>query len=252
MAQKRILLTGAAGRIGSTFFETKQETFTFRLTDLARKSLTVSSPHEFVSADLREPEQCDALCKDVDTIIHMAGIPDASASFDDVLVNNMIVTQNIFQAALKNNCHRVVVASSAQATEAYPVDVQVNHTMPVRPKNLYGVSKCFVEALASYYAAEENLSAIALRIGAFEFPETHKLETTRDLSAFLSPRDACHLLEQCVLTENITFFIGHGISNNRFKRLDLSETTRVLNYYPQDDAFEMFDLPIDTLSNSLT
>lgn len=31
--------------------------------------------------------------------------------------------------------------------------------------------------------------------------------------------------------------IGHGISNNRFKRLDLSETTRVLGYQPQDDAF---------------
>lgn len=38
--------------------------------------------------------------------------------------------------------------------------------------------------------------------------------------------------------------IAHGISNNRFKRLDLSETTRVLGYHPVDDAFREFDIPI--------
>ncbi|MEM6429555.1 MAG: NAD(P)-dependent oxidoreductase [Deinococcota bacterium] len=248
MVNKHILLTGAAGRIGSTFFETTQLPFRFRLTDLANKTLAVSAPHEFVTANLRDKEQCVALCKDIDTVVHLAGIPSADASFEDVLADNMLVTHNIFQAALENNCERVIVASSAQATEAYPVDVQVNHTMPVRPKNLYGVSKCFVEALASYYATEQQLSAIALRIGAFEFPDDHNLVTTRDFSAFLSPDDACHLLERCVLAEDISFFIGHGISDNRFKRLDLSETTRVLGYDPKDDAFSMFDVQIDKLT----
>lgn len=38
--------------------------------------------------------------------------------------------------------------------------------------------------------------------------------------------------------------IAHGISNNRFKRLDLSETTRVLGYHPKDDAFQTFEIPI--------
>ena len=247
MTQKHVLLTGAAGRIGSTFFRAKQDTFTFRLTDLPSKRLNVAAPHDFIAADLREYEQCEALCQGVHTVIHLAGIPTPDASFEDVLVHNMMVTQNIFQAALKMGCQRVVVASSAQATEAYPVDVQVSHTMPVRPKNLYGVSKCFVEALASFYATEKNLSMIALRIGAFERLDSHNLETTRDFSAFLSPDDACHLLERCILAQDITFFIGHGISNNRFKRLDLSETRRVLGYYPKDDAFQMFNLPIDAL-----
>lgn len=248
MTQKRVLITGAAGRIGSAFFRAKQDTFAFRLTDLPSKRLDVAAPHDFVAADLRELEQCEDLCEGVNTVVHLAGIPTPDASFEDVLVHNMMVTQNIFQAALRRGCQRVVVASSAQATEAYPVDVQVNHTMPVRPKNLYGVSKCFVEALASFYATQKGLPSIALRIGAFT-PEGHTLETTRDLSAFLSSDDACHLLERCILAENITFFIGHGVSNNRFKRLDLSETRRVLGYRPKDDAFQTFDLPIDRLED---
>ena len=247
MNKKRVLVTGAAGRIGRTFFTQKQDTFSFRLTDLPGKTLEkISAPHEFIAANLREKEQCKNLCKNIDAVVHLAGIPSVDASFEDVLVDNLLVTHNIFQAALANGCARVVVASSAQATEAYPVDVQVNHTMPVRPKNWYGVSKCFIEALASYYATEERLSAIALRIGAFEFPDDHNLENTRDLSAFLSPDDACQLLECSILAENITFFIGHGISNNRFKRLDLNETTRTLGYQPKDDAFQMFDIAIDT------
>ncbi|MEM7737755.1 MAG: NAD(P)-dependent oxidoreductase, partial [Deinococcota bacterium] len=183
MVNTHVLLTGAAGRIGSTFFEKTQLPFKFRLTDLANTTLAVSAPHEFTPANLRDKDQCVALCKDIDTVVHLAGIPSAEASFEDVLADNMLVTHNIFQAALENNCKRVIVASSAQATEAYPVDVQVNHMMPVRPKNLYGVSKCFVEALASYYATEQQLSAIALRIGAFEFPDDHNLVTTRDYSA---------------------------------------------------------------------
>ena len=68
-------------------------------------------------------------------------------------------------------------------------------------------------------------------------PETHDLNNARDLSAWLSPRDAVHLLQRSVEAEGVKYLIAHGISNNRFKRLDLSETTRVLGYQPQDDAF---------------
>ena len=39
-------------------------------------------------------------------------------------------------------------------------------------------------------------------------------------------------------------FVAHGISNNRFKRMDLSETKRVLGYAPRDDDFQAFDLDL--------
>ncbi len=83
-----------------------------------------------------------------------------------------------------------------------------------------------------------------LLTGAFEFPETHDLNNARDLSAWLSPRDAVQLLQRSVEAEGVKHLIAHGISNNRFKRLDLSETTRVLGYQPVDDAFQTFEIPI--------
>lgn len=248
----KVLLTGAAGRIGSTFFKTTQERFTFRLTDLPRNPIQADAPHEVMLAELDDTDICKELCKGIDTVVHLAGIPNPDATFEAVLEHNIKVTHNVFEAARIQGCKRVVVASSAQVIEAYPVDVQVSKTMPVRPKNLYGVSKCFVEALASYYATEQGLSAIAVRIGAFESLESHNLMTARDLSAFLSPRDACHLLTRCIEAENVQYFVAHGVSNNRFKRLDISETEKVLSYMPEDDAFQLFDVRIDSLTSTKT
>ena len=110
--------------------------------------------------------------------------------------------------------------------------------MPVRPADMYGVCKCFGEAVASYFAYAEGLSSIAIRIGAFD----HNHLPKEYLSVFISRRDLSHLLVQCIETPNIQFALVHGVSNNRFKRIDLTETRELLNYQPQDDAFEIFDI----------
>lgn len=195
-------------------------------------------------ADLSDRTALTALLDGIDVVVHLSGIPHASATFDELLPNNILATTYLFEAAVAANVKRLVFASSAQTIEGYPVDRQITPGMPVLPANLYGVSKCYGEALCGYYAAKTPLSTIALRIGAFEFAETHDLNNARDLSAWLSPRDAVQLLQRSVEAEGVKHLIAHGISNNRFKRLDLSETTRVLGYQPQDDAFQVFEIPI--------
>lgn len=56
--------------------------------------------------------------------------------------------------------------------------------------------------------------------------------------------NAIQLLEQSIEVDGIQFFIGFGILNNRFKRFDLTETTKILGYKPVDDAFELYDLSL--------
>ena len=239
-----VLLTGACGRIGKTFFEASQDLYTFVLTDRIEPNFTFSAPHRFKALDLSDPTALGEVLKGIDVIVHLAGIPHASASFEELLPNNILATTYLFEAAVAAGCKRLVFASSAQTIEGYAVDRQITPGMQVMPANLYGVSKCYGEALCGFYAAKHNLSTIALRIGAFEFPDRHELTNARDLSAWLSPRDAVQLLQRSVEVEGVQHLIAHGISNNRFKRLDLSETTRVLGYEPVDDAFREFCLPI--------
>lgn len=238
-----VLLTGACGKIGKTFFQASKDRYRFTLTDRIAPDFELGE-HRFIRADLSDKSSLAALLEGIDVIVHLSGIPDPEATFDELLPNNILATTYLFEAAVAAGVQRLVYASSAQAIEGYPVDSQITPGMPVLPANLYGVSKCYGEALCGYYAARTPLSTIALRIGAFESVQSHGLHNARDLSAWLSPRDAVQLLQRAVETEGVKHLIAHGISNNRFKRLDLSETTRVLGYHPVDDAFQTFEIPI--------
>ena len=118
--------------------------------------------------------------------------------------------------------------------------------MPTRPKNLYGVSKVFGESLGAYYAYQQNIEVIAIRIGAFQYQQEYSQLSSRDLSAWSEPVDVCSLLINSIETDlnDEPFVIAHGISNNRFKRLDITETKKSLGYQPESDAFEVWETSI--------
>jgi nucleoside-diphosphate-sugar epimerase len=242
---KRVLLTGAAGRIGTALLEFYGERYTYRLTD--RDVSGVENPHgyETVEANLADPQACQELCANMDAVIHLAADPSSRADFyESLLDNNIKAAYNIFRAAKDQGCQRVVFASSIQVIEGYPLDAQAWPESPIKPMNMYAVTKAYGEAMAHYFAYAEGLSSIAVRVGAFERnrPAPYARETPdgRTLSAFISARDLSHLLVQCVETPDVQFAIVHGVSDNRFKRLNIASTRATVGYAPQDDSFHLF------------
>jgi nucleoside-diphosphate-sugar epimerase len=242
---RSILLTGAAGRIGSAFCRIAPSRYRLRLADRDVSSLNekFGSTAEIISLDIADLDASRAACAGIDTVVHLAADPSPDAAFYGTLLDSNIKgTFNIFRAAKDAGCRRVVFASSAQTVEGYPEDRQISVHDPVRPKNLYGVTKCFGEALASYFASQEGLSAIAVRIANFAEFSKGERHSPRDISAFLSHRDAVQLLIKAIDADNIDFAIVNGISNNRYKRLSLDESRTLLGYAPLDDAFEIIGL----------
>lgn len=247
-ANKRILLTGAAGGIGSAFFRSAASAYLFRLADREIAPLTSATAqgHEICALDISDLQACQRACQDIDVVVHLAADANPDADFyDSLLQNNIKGTYNIFRAARDQGCQRVVFASSGQVFMGYPPDVQLSAEAPLRPSNMYGVSKCFGEALASYFAHEEGLSSIVIRIGAYDrnADPTNPLRqdpNMLNLAGYVSERDLNQLLRASIEVPNVQFALVHGISNNRFKRLDLTATRQILNYAPQDDAFEIF------------
>ena len=239
----RILITGGCGKIGSYFVQFASNKYSIRVVDRVAWDPKRLGPFsgESLVLDLQDLSACRQACEDMDMVIHLAADPNPKADFDDSLLgNNIIATYNMFRAAQEAACQRFIFASSVHTVAAYPADVQIKINMPVRPKNLYGVSKCFGEALASYFAFNEGLPSIILRIGAYRLPKENKRISPTEQDAFLSADDFNDLLIKCLETPNITFAIAHVISDNRFKRLDLTETREILGYRPQADAFELF------------
>ena len=112
---------------------------------------------EAVTCDLADLEKLKQLCIGVHTIVHMAGDADASATWADLLAANIVGTYHVFAAAKFAGVKRVIYASSIHAVSGYPADYQVHTTDPVNPGDLYGVSKCFGEAMARYAAGQEGV-----------------------------------------------------------------------------------------------
>jgi nucleoside-diphosphate-sugar epimerase len=247
--KRKVLITGGCGRIGSYFIRSAAQKYFIRVVDQAPwdDSRLGNPPDESQVILLQDLEGCRRACDGMDMVIHLAADPSPDADFlGSLLENNILATYNMFRAAKEMGCQRFIFASSVHAVAAYPPDVQIHAMMPVQPTSMYGVSKCFGEALASHFAINEGLPSIAIRIGAYGFPEEAP-EMLDYLDAYLHPDDLNHLLIQCLETPDISFAIVNAISNNRFKRLDLTETRQVLGYQPQADAFEMLGIfPKDT------
>jgi UDP-glucose 4-epimerase len=250
-ARRTVLVTGAAGRIGSYFARFAADRYLLRLMvhHLDEKAGELEDFGEVIECDLANLDMLKSAFQDVDTVVHLAGDPDPNAVWEDLLEANIKGTYNVFVAAKTARCSRVIFASSIHAVSGYPADVQVRTTEPVNPGDLYGVSKCFGEALARYFAEREGVSAIALRIGAFQ-----PLEAAQDpgsvglMDRFISERDLSRLILNCIEDDKLQFAIFHALSDNRFKRLDITDARELVGYQPEDDfttenpALEQLDL----------
>jgi len=240
---KKILLTGATGRIGKEFWQYAGDKYDLRVTSRSLERLGNPGRHEAMELESADLDACQRACKGIHTVIHLAADPSPQADFyGSLLDNNVKGAYNMFRAAKDQGCQRMVYASSIQVIEGYPLDVTGAVDRPTRPLNLYAVTKCFGEALCHYFSMVEGLSCIAVRIGNYEgnTPANSGIKDARNLSAFISIRDMNHMLEQCIETPDIQFGIVQGVSDNRFKRMDITSTRELIGYEPQDDAFVLF------------
>jgi uronate dehydrogenase len=240
---KTVLITGANGRIGSTLvshIDAQEVEYELRLTDLK------VDDERGMAVDITDLAACRSACAAVDTVIHLAAVASPEASFEEILPTNIVGTYNVFRAASEAGVRRIVYASSAHVVAGYPLDVQVRTDMPVRPRNLYGVSKAYGEALAAYFAYQRQVEVVAVRIGAFGYKDDWVQMSADDLGAWADPEDLCSLLVRCIEAEMTggPFLIAHGISDNRFKRLDLADTRSLLGYDPKADAFEEWSIDL--------
>jgi uronate dehydrogenase len=234
-ARRRVLVTGAAGRIGRGFAAVALPRYELRLTDRPEADASVvTAPEPVISARLDRLEELAPIFEGVDTVVHLAAQPSPRAEWDQLLPDNIIATYNVFAAAEAAGCRRVVYASSVHAVSGYPRGHQVSGADPVNPGDLYGVSKCFGEALGRYMAEQRGLSVIAVRIGAFQPLDSASGPQSQWLSdIFVAPPDLFQLLCRAIDVEGIRFALVHAASDNDAMRMDITDTRALLGYAPE-------------------
>jgi uronate dehydrogenase len=204
---KRVLVTGAAGRIGSVLREGFHRRFAVvRLTDV-RAVAPAREGEEVVHADLSDFDAVLDAAGGVDVIVHLGAIPDED-TFARLLDANIVATYHVFEAARRRGVRRVVFASTNHVTGFYPASRRIGPDDPIRPDSLYGVSKAFGEALGRLYADKFGLEVVCLRIGAFG----ERPGGGTSARMWLSPRDCVQLFRKSVEAEDIGFLIIYGMS----------------------------------------
>lgn len=226
---RRLLITGAAGAIGSCLRDGLRPLVEeLVLTDA--RALEPAADERFVEADLTDRDAIMRAADGVDAVIHLGAIP-TEASFDELLGPNLIGTFNVFEAARRGGAGRIVFASSNHATGFHPVEQRLTGHHAPRPDTLYGVTKAYGEALGSLYADKFGLEVICIRIGSFK----PRPDQVRELASWLSPADAVRLFAVCLSAPSVGFRVIYGASANTRLNWDLSGA-RELGYEPQDDA----------------
>lgn len=227
---KKLVLTGAAGRLGSYLREPLTKLADELVsTDLADDIGTLYSGESYVKADLSDLEQISAVLQGADMVVHFGAIPD-EAPFDDILKSNIVGAYNVWEAAYRHKLRRVVYASSVHAVGMHSRTAGIDLDAPHRPDTYYGLSKCFAEDLAVMYWDKRQVESVCLRIFSCA-----QVNNARSLGTWLSYDDLIHLVEQSVNTPSTGFTVVYGVSNNDRSPINNAKAA-FLGYRPKDNA----------------
>ncbi|MEO8758971.1 MAG: NAD(P)-dependent oxidoreductase [Devosia sp.] len=239
---RTILITGAAGNIGSKLAAHFKATGTYEL-----RLLDLNGSGDIVAADLGEyGGPWPGMLAGVDTVIHLAGDPHGRASWAQVMRANIAGTQHLLRAAHEARVRRVIFASTNQVVLGHRFGTgPVTTDIAPAPLSPYGISKLFGEQIGRAFHEETGIDFLAWRIGYFQrgdnLPGSHMQIGEWGQSMWLSNRDMLQAAERSIEAERIGFAVVNLVSNNVGMRWDIEHTRKVIGYVPLDTAVPVVD-----------
>lgn len=235
---KRLLITGAAGALGSVCRRRLTHMAeTLRLSDMA--DLGEAAPHEeLVRCDLGDRAAVEAMVEGCDGIVHFGG-RSTEDRWDVIRNANIDGMVNLYEAARRHGRPRIVFASSNHAIGYYEQTRRIDAAAPTRPDGLYGLSKVFGEQIARLYFDKFGIETASIRIGScFPEPKNHRM-----LATWLSYDDLVRLIERVFAVPRLGCPVVFGASANDASWWD-NGLAAYLGWVPKDNA-EVYRAALD-------
>ena len=169
MEEKRLLITGGAGYIGSHTVKLLGEKG-YRLLTLDN----LSTGHreavlygEFIKLDLSDRDELRKVIREFrpDAVIHFAASIEVEESVrnpEKYYRNNTFNSLNLIETMVEEGINRLVFSSTA-AVYGIPDKIPADENQPFKPINPYGRSKAFVEEILKDVSSAKGLRYVSLR-----------------------------------------------------------------------------------------
>ena len=224
---KRVLLTGAAGGIGTWLRKLLPPIYPDLVLSDVRAPKDLGPSERFVLADIAKAAEIERACDGIEGIIHLGG-RSGEAPWEAILEANIVGCYNVFEAARKAGVKRVVFATSNHAVGFYPRATTIGTDVIPRPDSRYGVSKLFGEGLGAMYAYKHGIGVASLRIGNVG---DRPLDERR-LAIWIRPDDLVQLIRIGLERPGLVYEVMYGVSDNQRSWYDNSRAA-ALGYKPQ-------------------
>lgn len=226
----KLVLTGAAGRLGSYLREPLANMADSLVsTDIVEDIGKLHEGETYMQADLASYDAIAKVVEGADMVIHFGAFVD-EGPFEKLLGPNFVGSYNIWEAAWKTGAKRVIYASSIHAVGMYPKNEFIGTEVPHRPDTFYGLAKCFTEDLGRMYWEKRGMESVHLRILSCA-----QVNNARALGSWLSYDDLIQLVTRAIDTPVTGFSIVYGVSNNDRCPVDNANAS-FLGYRPKDNA----------------
>ncbi|MFT6676737.1 MAG: uronate dehydrogenase [Sulfitobacter sp.] len=232
---KKLVLTGAAGRLGSHLREPLSKICDELVsTDIVEGIGTLYDGEVYEQGDLASLDDMLRVLEGADMVVHMGAYAD-EGPFEKLLGPNFIGAYNIWEAAHRHGLRRVVYASSIHAVGMHPKTDFIGIDAPHRPDTFYGLAKCFAEDLGRMYWDKRGLESVHMRILSCA-----QVNNARALGSWLSYDDLIQLVQRSIETPVTGFSVVYGVSNNDRVPVDNAKAS-FLGYRPNDNAEQYAD-----------
>lgn len=238
--KQRVLITGAAGKVGSALWQAweKQNTYTLTLMDINPIEGAMSRVEK---ADIRDYAAMKELCKEQEVLVHLAYVRQDSLGKVPGEVSDIGASMTLFEAAREGGVQKIIYASTNHVSgwnERLNSPPKFSTGDQVRPDSWYGAMKGMAEIAGRYLVDAHGMRFISIRIGTFN--GTSEPNDIRHCSTLLTPRDCVQLFGLAVDYEGpVKYLITYGRSANsdgyQQSYLDISGAVEVLGYQPQDN-----------------
>ncbi|MBT3554536.1 MAG: NAD(P)-dependent oxidoreductase [Chloroflexi bacterium] len=248
MKNSKILVTGMSGLIGG--LAGRQFAENYDVSALGR-----SNVEGFTTSIVDIGDGIDNILPALDgveTVIHMAG-SRGDVPAETHIKANVTGAYNLFEACRIAGVKRIVAASTGAVIAGYEKDepfkslvhdpgfempsprLNITIDSPVRPRNMYSVSKMFTENLGRMYSEQHDMSIICIRVGKVEIDDVPL--NARNASVWCSHRDILQMIDKAVhAPADLKYAVVFACSDNPTRYRDLEHAKNLLGFVPQDSA----------------